>query len=244
MRGIAISADSTTTTTLKATADHRRELRLQIVAKTPDKTPEKTPKAEENASKKAAEQRRLKNGVSLFKGHLILDMTCPKAVRSKLEIPEGTRDEYSHIRYSAVTCRGEEFAADPTWRLRQSLFRQPRVTDLFVSVAVSQVSNLLPALQKLWTTFDHLDSRAGASGQTFFGDLGWKRRVLHIHCSLYPDEELQAYFNEMGVRPTTPCGFRLDIEPGSEDFHEMELVNSQDVMWHIYEVGRLDVCVN
>jgi len=201
-----------------------------------DVQPDNTDGSPQNVARKWKSVR----DVFLFKGHLILDMPCPRAIRTILEIAPDSRSEYSHLRYSAVTCGGEEFATDPSWKLRSSLFSQPRTTGLFISVAVSKSSDILSALQKIWATFDAMDDRARLRGNSSFKD-DWKRRIVHIHCPIYPGEEVQRLFNEIGVRPKTPdrAAF-LDVEVDSEVFSETESVGGTGVLWYMYEVRRLD----
>src|SRR5208282_2102422 len=64
--------------------------------------------------------------VKLFQGNVILDCPVPpKLLRTFSPTPPPSRDEFTHVRYTAATCDPSEFV-DEHFTLRQPLFGQPR----------------------------------------------------------------------------------------------------------------------
>jgi hypothetical protein len=85
--------------------------------------------------------------VKLFKGNLVLD--CPVPTRILYGVPHGTppiRDEFTHVRYSALTCHPSEFS-DSKFVLRPSLFAKPRSTEILIVISISENDLNSPAKQ-------------------------------------------------------------------------------------------------
>ena len=94
--------------------------------------------------------------LQLYRGNLVFDIPVPPAALNK--VPRGEGDEFSYVRYTAVTCSPEFFQERRGYVLRVSLFSTPRQTDIFVSVffGTEQVADLPGVLQWAWDTIDHL----------------------------------------------------------------------------------------
>lgn len=76
--------------------------------------------------------------VQLFHGNLVLDCPVPKKILKRIDHatpPE--RDEYTHVRYSALTCHPADFR-DSKFILRPSMFAKPRPIELFLAISVSE----------------------------------------------------------------------------------------------------------
>jgi hypothetical protein len=181
------------------------------------------------------------NHIILFRGPLVLDIPVPKVILHK--VPHGERDEFTHVRYTTVTCEPDHFAAKEEYALRQSLFAKPRRTAMLLSVYLSKPSALPTVLEMVWTAFDALGRVPSKTGEEIFSPFGaeaWKRRVFHLHCPYYPRDEVETYLHDLGARPV-----RLDrgvkssteLEDNMEPFSEVHSVNGHEVLHQIYEVS-------
>jgi chitin synthase len=76
--------------------------------------------------------------VHLFNGNLVLDCPTPKRILNKVnhaEPPE--QDDFTHVRYSALTCHLSEFKA-MRFALCPRLLGKPRSTKVLVAISVSE----------------------------------------------------------------------------------------------------------
>jgi len=166
--------------------------------------------------------------VKLFKGNLVLD--CPVPTRILYKVPHGTppiRDEFTHVRYSALTCHPSEFN-DSKFVLRPSLFAKPRSTEILVAILISENDLNSPAKQaafartlrsviqivrpEIWTNH--------ASGKGI-----WKNIVIGIVTNGTVEASSLSVLEEMGVFWNDP------------DYRKPS-VNQKDVLAHLYEVCR------
>lgn len=161
----------------------------------------------------------------LFRGHLILDIPIPEAALSK--IPHGMRDEFTHARYTAVTC-DPQFMKGEGYSLRASLFAKPRTTDILISIFYEGTgASLFDVLSGVWDAVDGLYKEL--DGSRTVDEARWKRVILHIHFSRTPMGLTERLLDEISARP-------LDQTEGRSKFTEKSLVNGESVLWHMYEV--------
>ena len=69
-------------------------------------------------------------------GNLVSDLAVPLKILDK--VPHANppnRDEFSHLRYQAITCEALDFISEG-YCLRASLFGNPRTTEIMVSVSI------------------------------------------------------------------------------------------------------------
>ncbi|CAG8789491.1 1578_t:CDS:1, partial [Acaulospora morrowiae] len=67
--------------------------------------------------------------VKLFEGNFVID--CPVPERLLQHVPRKGDREFTHMRYTACTCKPDEFK-DSKYTLRQQLLDPPRQTELFI----------------------------------------------------------------------------------------------------------------
>jgi len=85
----------------------------------------------------------LEKTVLLFQGNFIID--CPVPYRLLRQVPHSTaplRDEFSHMRYSAVTCDPADFYEE-RFTLRPPLFARPRTTEIMIIVTMYNKDDIL-----------------------------------------------------------------------------------------------------
>lgn len=113
--------------------------------------------------------------VPLRNGHLVLDCPVPPKLLHKLPVRDAR--EFSHMRYTAVTSRPDDFAMS-NYTLRQTLFEPPRVTELFIVLTLYNEDDKLLArsLHGVMSNVAYLCSRNEAQ----WGREGWKRVVVCI----------------------------------------------------------------
>jgi len=178
----------------------------------------------------------------LFSGNLVIDIPLPPAVL--LKVPHGERDEFTHVRYSAVTCQPQSFS-DKKYTLRASLFAKPRLTDVLLSVYIDDAhSTDLPSiLTKACEAIDYLVDdtleRPSILGSDLPAGSAWKRVVLHLHFPTRPDLETAVHLDRISARPTQwddSGPWSSNRAWGSSAFLEKDMVNGEAVLWHMYEV--------
>ena len=178
----------------------------------------------------------------LFSGNLVIDIPLPPAVL--LKVPHGERDEFTHVRYSAVTCQAQSFS-DKKYTLRASLFAKPRVTDVLLSIYIDHAhsADLPNILTKAYEAIDYLVDdtleRPSILGSDLPAGSAWKRVVLHLHLPTRPDPETTIHLDRISARPTQwddsgPWSSKRAW--GTSSFLEKDMVNGEAVLWHMYEV--------
>lgn len=75
--------------------------------------------------------------VPLVRGNLVLD--CPVPIQYLNAVPHRDRKEFTHMRYTAVTCDPAEFP--DSYTLRQELMS--RSTELFICITMYNVNDIL-----------------------------------------------------------------------------------------------------
>lgn len=117
--------------------------------------------------------------VQLFEGNLILDCPVPPRLLNQVEhAPPPGRDEYTHMRYSAVTGDPSEFHSR-RFRLRQQLFAKPRHTELFICVTMYNEEDELFArtMMGIIKNIEYMNSR---NSSKTWGKEAWKKIVVCV----------------------------------------------------------------
>lgn len=114
--------------------------------------------------------------IALRDGHLTLDCPVPPKLLRKLPVQEGR--EFTHMRYTAITCDADEFA-EQRYKLRPVQFEPPRRTELLIVMTMYNEDERLFArtLHGVMSNIAHLCSR---SRSRMWGPDGWKRVVVCI----------------------------------------------------------------
>lgn len=114
--------------------------------------------------------------VELHDGHLVLD--CPVPTKLLQRLPIKTGREFTHMRYTAVTCDPDQFF-DDRYALRAILFDPPRRTELFIIITMYNEDEHMftRTMHHVMMNISYLCSRS--KSQTWGPD-GWKRVVVGI----------------------------------------------------------------
>lgn len=121
----------------------------------------------------------IRKTIQLFHGNLILD--CPIAPRLLKEIPHAQppeRDEFTHMRYSAVTCDPALFWEEK-FTLRPLLFAKPRITELLIAVTMYNEDELLLG-KTLKAVMKNLKYLYSLNSNAVWGNDAWKKVVVCI----------------------------------------------------------------
>lgn len=134
------------------------------------------------------EQRNAHRGVTVdgFNGHLILD--CPVATEllkkfrdydeTKKDSDKGLVREFTHMRYTAVTCGPSNFRKEG-YVLRPRHYPTPRETELMIVITMYNEDDILLArtLKGVFKNIKHLQSRTRSS---VWGKDSWKKIVVCV----------------------------------------------------------------
>ncbi|CDS02058.1 hypothetical protein [Sporisorium scitamineum] len=115
-----------------------------------------------------------KKNVRLTKGNLILD--CPVPTKLQTFLTRRAEDEFTTMRYSAVTCDPDDFAAE-SFTLRPALYG--RHTELFIAITMYNEDEVLfcRTFHGVMKNIAHLCSR---NKSRTWGKEGWKKVVVAI----------------------------------------------------------------
>ena len=197
-----------------------------------------TPKPEKAQPISTRPQQKKKEKYILFSENLVLDIPLPEKELSK--IPHGARDEFTHVRYTAVTCEPALFK-EKGYSLRTSLFTTPRPTALLLSIHQADENiYLFDVLKRVWDAVDQL-YRDAAFRHTNFNDLPWKRVILHLHFSGKPAGHTSGCLDRISARPLyydDPEQQGNNRGNGTLFFEEKMIVNGNEVLWQMYEVRK------
>ncbi|CED84447.1 glycosyltransferase family 2 protein [Phaffia rhodozyma] len=156
--------------------------------------------------------------VQLFRGHLVLD--CP--VPSKLldQCKNTTEQEFKTMRYTAATCDPDNFKADG-YALRQTLFAEPRKTELFIVLTQYNEGDelFLRTLRGVMQNIDYLCTKD--KSKTWNHD-GWKKVVVCV----VSDGRAKIHPRNLACIQKLGC-----YQPGPAK----NVVNGKLVTAHIYE---------
>ncbi|KEI37244.1 glycosyltransferase family 2 protein [Mixia osmundae IAM 14324] len=114
--------------------------------------------------------------VELYHGNLVLDCAVPKRLLALC--PRKEEREYTHMRYTAVTCDPDDFMAE-RYTLRPVLYNPPRRTELFICMTMYNEDEILfnRTLSQVMKNIQHLCSRERSK---VWGKDGWKKVVVCI----------------------------------------------------------------
>lgn len=114
--------------------------------------------------------------VQLINGELVLECKIPTILYSFL--PRRDEVEFTHMRYTAVTCDPDDFV-DKGYKLRQSIGRTTRETELFICVTMYNEDQIgfTRTMHAVMKNISHFCSR---SKSRTWGDNGWQKIVVCI----------------------------------------------------------------
>lgn len=159
-----------------------------------------------------------KKEVKLVNGELILECKIPTILYSFL--PYKNSIEFTHMRYTAVTCDPDEFVSRG-YKLRQNIGSTMRETELFICVTMYNENEIdfTRTMHAVMKNISHFCSRAKSRT---WGDDGWEKIVVCIisdgRAKVHP-RTLDA-LAAMGVY---------------QDGIAKNLVNQREVTAHVYE---------
>ncbi|KAL7938011.1 glycosyltransferase family 2 protein [Trichoderma chlorosporum] len=161
-----------------------------------------------------AQSRRQSTKMPFFleKGNFVIDCAIPPSLRSSVESDD---NEFTHTRYTAITCEPDEFI-DEGFALRQTLFAPLRRTKIMINVYMYNEDDILFAetMMSVFNNIQYLCEQWGPSS--------WKNIVVCIlSAGRYNiDPQTKALLSCMGV-------YQEGIARGQ--------VNGRDVVAHLYE---------
>ncbi|KAH8809363.1 chitin synthase [Xylogone sp. PMI_703] len=153
----------------------------------------------------------------LFNGNLVTDNSVPS--RLLRQVPHSQNDEFTHMRYSAVTCGPEEFVED-RFTLRQPLFAPPRSTEIMIVVTMYNEDDILLArtLRGIFANIKYLTT----CQEQPWGRSAWKKVVVCIISD-----------GRAKIHPRTRS--LLTLLGVYQDGVAKSQVNHRDVVAHLYE---------
>ncbi|TAQ87532.1 hypothetical protein B7494_g4143 [Chlorociboria aeruginascens] len=159
-----------------------------------------------------------KKEVKLINGELILECKIPTILYSFL--PRRDEIEFTHMRYTAVTCDPDDFVAKG-YKLRQNIGSTARETELFICVTMYNESEIdfTRTMHAVMKNISHFCSR---SKSRTWGEHGWQKIVVCIVSD-----------GRQKVHPRT-----LDALAAMgvyQDGIAKNLVNQKEVQAHVYE---------
>ncbi|CAI6244364.1 unnamed protein product [Periconia digitata] len=159
--------------------------------------------------------------VALFRGNYVLDCPIPPRLLNQVnhaQPPE--RDEFTHMRYSAVTCDPKHFVEE-RFTLRQKLFAKNRETELFIVITMYNEEDELFArtLSGVIKNIEHMNNRPNSKT---WGKEAWKKIVVCVVSD-----------GRNKINPRTRAVLAgLGVY---QDGVAKETVNGKDVTAHLYE---------
>ena len=145
--------------------------------------------------------------IPLFRGNAVFDIPVPPALLANAsslsssspnndESHLGERTEFSHVRYSALTCKPTGFVR-AGYTLRPELYARPRPTGILVSMIVrgEGVDVVRRSLDSVRNAVKLLGSRR----EKPWGQGAWKKVVLVLACDGEQRPETMALFAAQGL---------------------------------------------
>ncbi|KAK3906004.1 hypothetical protein C8A05DRAFT_30160 [Staphylotrichum tortipilum] len=114
--------------------------------------------------------------VQLINGELVLECKIPTILYSFL--PRRDEIEFTHMRYTAVTCDPDDFA-ERGYKLRQSIGRTARETELFICITMYNEDEygFTRTMHAVMKNISHFCSRTRSRT---WGEMGWQKIVVCI----------------------------------------------------------------
>ncbi|QYS93561.1 Chitin synthase [Trichoderma simmonsii] len=148
----------------------------------------------------------------LDKGNFVIDCPIPPSLRSSVESDD---IEFTHTRYTAITCEPHEFI-DEGFTLRQTLFASPRRTKIMINVYMYNEDDILftETMERVFNNVQYLCKQ--------WGEQSWKNIVVCIlSAGRYNiDPQTKALLSCMGIY---------------QESIARRQVNGRDVVAHLYE---------
>ena len=112
----------------------------------------------------------------LYNGHLV--RKCPLPPHLLNSLPNNSGREFTHTRYTAVTCKPEDFSKEKFY-LRQILYDPPRPTELFIVITLYNEKEdlFLRTMQGVLKNITHFCSLETSEK---WGEDAWKKIVVCI----------------------------------------------------------------
>lgn len=137
--------------------------------------------------------------IPLFRGNAIFDIPAPPALLANASFGDHEtqeRTEFSHVRYSALTCKPTDFMRSG-YTLRPELYASPRATGILISMIVrgDRVNSVLRSLDSVRNAVRVLCSRKEAP----WGPGSWKNVLLVVVCDGEQRPETKALFAALGL---------------------------------------------
>lgn len=117
-----------------------------------------------------------KKEVQLINGELILECKIPTILYSFL--PRRDEIEFTHMRYTAVTCDPDDFA-DKGYKLRQNIGRTARETELFICVTMYNEDEI-DFTRTMHAVMKNVSHFCGRNKSRTWGENGWQKIVVCI----------------------------------------------------------------
>ena len=118
----------------------------------------------------------IRREVQLINGELVLECKIPTILYSFL--PRRDEIEFTHMRYTAVTCDPDDFA-DRGYKLRQNIGRTTRETELFICITMYNEDEygFTRTMHAVMKNISHFCTR---NRSRTWGELGWQKIVVCI----------------------------------------------------------------
>ncbi|EHK23187.1 glycosyltransferase family 2 protein [Trichoderma virens Gv29-8] len=148
----------------------------------------------------------------LNKGNFVIDCAIPPSLRSSVESDD---DEFTHTRYTAITCGPDEFI-DEGFTLRQALFASPRRIKIMINVYMYNEDDIIFA-KTMMSVFNNIQYLCKQ-----WGPQSWKNVVVCIlSAGRYNiDPQTKALLSCMGIY---------------QEGIARRQVNGRNVVAHLYE---------
>jgi chitin synthase len=170
----------------------------------------------------------------LFRDNLVVDSPVPEDLLQ--QVPHAAppeRNEFTHVRYSAVNCSAAEFS-DKKFMLRQELFLKPRHTEILIHLSLKDegeipfARTILGVIQNV----EYMVTRAPSP----WGKDSWKKIVVCLQSDGHPDRKILSLLRAMGIF------FTFDFTHSIPEIETIidtnpRVVNGHSVQVHLYEVS-------
>lgn len=170
----------------------------------------------------------------LFRDNLVVDSPVPEDLLQ--QVPHAAppeRDEYTHVRYSAVNCSPAEFS-DKNFMLRQELFVKPRHTEILINLSVNDEGEV-PFARTLFGVIQNIEYMTSRGTGTPWGQEAYKKIVLCIQSDGHPHQKVLSLLRAMGIFFTWDYKLSLPEISTLIDTNP-RVVNGRSVHAHLYEV--------
>ena len=117
-----------------------------------------------------------KKEVRLINGELILECKIPTILYSFL--PRRDESEFTHMRYTAVTCDPDDFVANG-YKLRQNIGSTARETELFICITMFN-ENEIDFTRTMHAVMKNISHFCSRSKSRTWGEHGWQKIVVCV----------------------------------------------------------------